>query len=153
LLAEHLRYEIARHRRTGRELAVLLLDLDRFKEVNDRLGHPAGDRLLSDVAQALLATVRDGDTVVRHGGDEFCIVAPETGPAEADALGARIHEALQTIEVLDAPLSATVGAAVFPHDGPTAELLLAAADNAERTAKSGRHRQMALAPEVRLHVV
>jgi diguanylate cyclase (GGDEF)-like protein len=153
LLAEHLRYEIARHRRTTREFAVLTLDLDRFKEVNDALGHPAGDRLLSDVAATILATVRDGDVVVRHGGDEFCVVAPETGALDADTLGARIHDALGTIEILGAPLTATIGAAVFPHDGPTGELLLAAADNAERAAKSGRHRQMALQPEARLQIV
>ncbi|MFL5843755.1 MAG: diguanylate cyclase domain-containing protein [Solirubrobacteraceae bacterium] len=153
LLAEHLNYEIARHRRTGRELAVLLLDLDRFKEVNDALGHPAGDRLLRGVADTLLATVRTGDTVVRHGGDEFCIVAPETGAAEAEALGGRIHDALAAIEVLGSPLTATVGAAVFPDDGPTPELLLDAADGAERSAKSGRHRQLALEPEPALRIV
>jgi len=153
LLSEHLRYEIARHRRTERELAVLVLDLDRFKEVNDTLGHPAGDRLLTDVAEALVATVRDGDTVVRHGGDEFCVVAPETDAAEAAALGARIDDALGSIEVLGSPLTATIGAAVFPEDAPTPELLLAAADSAERLAKSGRHRQMELEPEARLRIV
>ena len=112
LLSEHLRYEIARHRRADRELAVLLLDLDRFKEVNDTLGHTAGDRLLADV-----------------------------------------HEALRAIQVLDTPLTATIGAAVFPHDGATGELLLAAADGAERAAKSGRHRQLALEPAATLYVV
>jgi diguanylate cyclase (GGDEF)-like protein len=153
LLSEHLRYEIARHRRAERQLAVLVLDLDRFKEVNDTLGHPAGDRLLSDVAAALVATVRTGDVVVRHGGDEFCIVAPETGAGEADALGQRIGSALSTIEVLGAPLTATIGAAVFPDDAPTPELLLASADGAERAAKAGRHRQLGLEPEARLRIV
>jgi len=153
LLSEHLRYEIARHRRTNRELAVLVLDLDGFKEVNDTLGHSAGDRLLCDVAEALVATVRDGDTVVRHGGDEFCIVAPETDATEAATLGGRIGEALASIEVLGSPLTATIGAAVFPEDAPSPELLLAAADNAERTAKAGRRRQMELEPEARLRIV
>jgi diguanylate cyclase (GGDEF)-like protein len=155
LLSERLLYELARHRRTGRELAVLALDLDDFKKVNDQLGHPAGDRLLADVAQALIHTVRDGDTIVRHGGDEFCVIAPETGEEEADALGLRIHQALATIESLGAPLTATVGAAVFPQDGPTPELLLAAADSAERQAKSGRRSELTLAPpaETQLRVV
>ena len=144
LLGERLRYELARHRRTERELALLVLDLDGFKEVNDRLGHPAGDRLLTSVAQALSATVRSGDTVVRHGGDEFCVVAPETDRAEAQALVLRIRAALATITVLEAPLTTSVGVAIFPEDGPTPELLLAAADSAERTAKSGRHRQLQL---------
>ena len=143
-LSERLRYEIARHRRAKRELAVLVLDLDRFKEVNDSMGHPVGDRLLVDVAQALQATVRDGDTVVRHGGDEFCVIAPETGAAEAAALSARIHHALSAIAVLGAPLSATIGAAVFPEDATSPELLLAAADSAERDAKAGRRSQLSL---------
>ena len=103
LLAERLRYELARHRRTGGELALLVLDLDRFKEVNDQLGHPAGDRLLTDVAAALAATVRDGDTVVRHGGDEFCVVAPDAGPADALVLADRIHAALGGIGSLRRP--------------------------------------------------
>jgi diguanylate cyclase (GGDEF)-like protein len=153
LLAERLRYELARHRRTERELALLVLDLDGFKEVNDELGHPAGDRLLADVAAALVATVRDGDTVVRHGGDEFCVVAPETGDAEAEALAVRIRGALGAIETVNGPLTATIGAAIFPKDAPTAELLLAAADSAERVAKSGRHRQLRLEPESRLRIV
>jgi diguanylate cyclase (GGDEF)-like protein len=154
LLGERLEYELARHRRSGRELALLVLDLDRFKDVNDRLGHPAGDRLLSAVAGALAATVRDQDTIVRHGGDEFCIIAPETDEADAGALRDRIHAALGSIEILGSALTATIGAAVFPGDGPTAELLLAAADGAEREAKAGRRpSQLALAHEQRLHVV
>lgn len=141
LLGERLEYEIARHRRTGRELALLALDLDGFKAINDRHGHPAGDRLLTAVAAALVATVRDGDTVVRHGGDEFCVIAPETGPAEAERLVERVCGGLAAIEALEAPLSASVGCAVFPRDAPTPELLIAAADAAERTAKSRRRRR------------
>lgn len=144
LLAEHLPYELARHRRTKRHLALLVLDLDGFKDVNDRLGHPAGDRLLADVATALLGTVRTGDTVVRHGGDEFCIVAPETGPEDAEGLALRIREALARVGGLDTPLTASIGAAIFPEDGESAEQLLTAADTAERQAKAGRHRQLAL---------
>jgi diguanylate cyclase (GGDEF)-like protein len=144
LLTERLHYEIARHRRAERELAVLVLDLDRFKEVNDAMGHPAGDRLLVDVARALEATVRDGDTVVRHGGDEFCIIAPETGAEDATALSHRVQHALSAIVVLGGPLTATVGSAVFPIDGPSPELLLAVADGAERAAKSGRRVQLSL---------
>jgi len=151
LLSERLRYELGRHRRTGRELALLVLDLDGFKRINDTLGHPAGDRLLADVAQALLATVRDGDTVVRHGGDEFCVVAPETGTRAADALRSRILGALATLEPLHGPLTATMGTAIFPDDGTTPELLLAAADGAEREAKSARHRQRVAEPHNHLH--
>jgi diguanylate cyclase (GGDEF)-like protein len=148
LLAERLEYELAQHRRTGRELAVLVLDLDGFKAVNDRLGHLAGDHLLESVALALTGTVRTADTIVRHGGDEFCIVAPETGVAEAHALVERIDAALANVDGLDGPLTATTGVAIFPEDGPTAELLLAAADSAERREKSGRHSsQLELEPQ------
>lgn len=153
LLQERLDYELARHRRTRGEFAILVLDLDGFKDVNDRSGHPAGDRLLAAVAHALAATVREADTIVRHGGDEFCILAPSTSRADADALADRIHTALATIETLGGPLTATIGCAVYPHDGPTGELLLAAADAAERHAKTGRHTQLSLETPARLHVV
>jgi diguanylate cyclase (GGDEF)-like protein len=136
LLAERLRYELGRHRRSDRRLALLVLDLDGFKAVNDRLGHPIGDRLLRDVAQALDASVRDGDTVVRHGGDEFCVIAPETNRDAALSLGHRLSAALGQIEGVDGPLSASIGVAVFPEDAPTSDLLIAAADLAERQAKA-----------------
>ena len=153
LLAERLRYELARHRRAGRELALLVLDLDGFKAVNDRLGHPVGDRLLRDVAQGLAAAVRDGDTIVRHGGDEFCVIAPETNRDHAVALGERLLEALALIDGVDGPLSASIGVAVFPDDGPTAELLIAAADLAERQAKSEGREPSPTQPVTRLRVV
>lgn len=153
LLAERLRYELARHRRTSRELALLVLDLDGFKAVNDRFGHPVGDRMLRDVAQGLCAVMRDGDTIVRHGGDEFCVIAPETGHAEAEALGRRLGRALALIEGADGPLSCSVGVAVFPADGPTAELLIAAADLAERQAKAAGRDAEPAKPAARLRVV
>lgn len=136
-LSERLGYELARHRRAERSLAVLLLDLDGFKEVNDAHGHVAGDQLLVHVADTLTATVRAGDTVIRYGGDEFCIVAPETDAQNAAGLADRIRAALD-------PVTATVGTAVFPEDGQSPEVLLAVADTAERAAKSGRHRQLTL---------
>jgi diguanylate cyclase (GGDEF)-like protein len=132
---ERLEYEIARHRRVGRELAVLVLDLDRFKHVNDTLGHPAGDRLLRDVAAVLTATVRGGDTVARPGGDEFCVIAPETGRAEAQRLAERIELSFSRIDAAGRPLSASVGVAVFPHDATTAEQVLDSADLDQRMVK------------------
>ena len=78
LLHERLDYEITRHRRHSRRFTLLALDLDGFKQVNDRFGHPAGDEILREVARALERAVRDQDTVVRVGGDEFCVLAPES---------------------------------------------------------------------------
>jgi diguanylate cyclase (GGDEF)-like protein len=132
---ERLEYEIARHRRAGRELALLVLDLDRFKEVNDTLGHPAGDRLLRDVAAVLSATVRSGDTIARPGGDEFCVIAPETGRGEAQRLAERIEIALSTLDAAGRPLSASIGLALFPHDGSTPEQVIDQADLDQRMVK------------------
>jgi diguanylate cyclase (GGDEF)-like protein len=132
---ERLEYEIARHRRAGRELAVLVLDLDGFKAVNDTLGHPAGDRLLRDVAAVLSAAVRGGDTVARPGGDEFCVIAPETGRGEAQRLAERIELALATLGAAGRPLSASVGLALFPHDAATPEQLIDRADLDQRMVK------------------
>jgi diguanylate cyclase (GGDEF)-like protein len=132
---ERLSYEVARHRRVGRELAVLVLDLDRFKEVNDTEGHPAGDRLLRDVATVLSATVRGGDTVARPGGDEFCVIAPETGPAEAQRLAERIEIALSRLTAAGRPLSASVGLALFPRDGGTPAEVIDHADLDQRLVK------------------
>ena len=132
---ERLEYEIVRHRRIGRELAVLILDLDRFKEVNDTLGHLAGDRLLRDAAAVLSATVRSGDTVARPGGDEFCVIAPETARAEAQRLAERIEIALSALTAAGRPLSASIGVAMFPHDGNTPEQLIDRADLDQRMIK------------------
>ena len=145
LLSERLTYELARHGRTDRELALLVLDLDDFKAVNDTLGHPAGDRVLCDVAATLAATVRGGDTVIRHGGDEFCVIAPETDEDDAVALALRIRAALLTVSGTPTPMSASIGTAIFPRDGTTADMLLGAADNSERASKATHHRHLSLA--------
>jgi diguanylate cyclase (GGDEF)-like protein len=132
---ERLEYELQRHRRAGRELAVLVLDVDRFKSVNDTLGHLAGDRLLRDVAAVLCDTVRGGDTVARPGGDEFCVIAPETGRADAQQLAARLNSALGTLAAAGEPLSASIGVAVYPQDGQTPEQVLERADLDQRMIK------------------
>ena len=144
LLEERLGYELTRHRRTGRSLAILLLDLDRFKEVNDTLGHPVGDALLRDVAEIIARTVRSGDTVVRQGGDEFCVIAPETDAVDAQRLSDRIRQQLGRLSAVDEPLSVSVGVAVSPADGMTPEALMARADLAQRSEKE-RHRGRRLA--------
>jgi len=146
-LDERLGYEIARHTRQGENFAVLALDLDGFKAVNDRFGHDAGDELLRDAAFALVDAVRAQDTVVRLGGDEFCVLAPQTGPASAEHLTARVREALAGVTAGLSGLSASIGAAVFPADGTTPEALLAAADlaalEAKRRSRGGRAQRRA----------
>ena len=146
-LDERLGYEIARHTRHGESFAVLALDLDGFKAVNDRFGHDAGDEVLREAAGALVEVVRAQDTVVRLGGDEFCVLAPQTGQANADRLIARVADALGGVTAGLSGLSASSGTAVFPADGTTPETLLAAADvaalEAKRRSRTARPRRQA----------
>ena len=149
------RLEAALARAAGGEAAALLcLDLDRFKAVNDTLGHGAGDALLRAVAGRLLAQAREGDTVARLGGDEFAII--QTGlahTADAEALAARL------IEVLAAPyelhgeraiIGASIGIALLPQDGAAAGELLRHADLALYRAKAeGRNCARRFAPALR----
>ncbi len=138
LLDERLEQELARHRRTGESLAVIVLDLDGFKAINDSVGHAAGDVLLRGIAQGLSDVVRTSDIVARHGGDEFCIVAPETSPADAERLAAQIAVRVARTASDGRPLSTSVGWATFPHDGANAAGLLAAADERLLAAKAQR---------------
>ena len=146
-LDERLGYEVARHTRHGESFAVLALDLDGFKAVNDRFGHDAGDELLRDAAGALVEVVRAQDTVVRLGGDEFCVLAPQTDRGNAEHLAARVREALAGVTAGLSGLSASIGAAVFPADGTTPDALLAAADRAaleaKRRSRAGRAQRRA----------
>jgi diguanylate cyclase (GGDEF)-like protein len=148
LLLERLNYEIARHRRHKRRFSLLALDLDGFKQVNDRFGHLAGDEILREVARAMQGAVREQDTVVRLGGDEFCVLAPETGWEDADRLSQRLQQAVAgAVGGLDV-LSVSTGYAVFPDEGWTAEHLMARADEAEaqqkRRARAARQAQRGL---------
>jgi diguanylate cyclase (GGDEF)-like protein len=138
-LAERIRYEVARHSRQEHSFAVLALDLDGFKGVNDRFGHDAGDEILKDVAAALQDAVREQDTVARLGGDEFCVLAPETGRAGSEQLAARIEQELAKVTTGVRGLSASVGTAVFPEDGRNAPAVLTAADERQIDAKRRVH--------------
>ena len=134
-LDERLGYEIARHTRHGESFSVLALDLDGFKAVNDRFGHDAGDEVLCETASALVGAVRAQDTVVRLGGDEFCVLAPQTDAAHAEHLVERVRESLAAVTTGVSGLSASIGTAVCPADGTTPEGLLAEADTAAIAAK------------------
>jgi diguanylate cyclase (GGDEF)-like protein len=146
-LLTRIEYEITRHARARRGFALVMIDLDGFKQLNDRFGHPAGDDLLRDLAGALQHTIRAQDTVARIGGDEFCVLAPET---EAQGIARLEHRVLRAVAGVTAgvdALRASVGTATFPADGRSPEALLQAADQrmfeAKRALGSGRPRRQA----------
>jgi diguanylate cyclase (GGDEF)-like protein len=119
-----------------------MLDLDGFKQLNDRFGHPAGDDLLREVAAAVARAVRDQDTVARMGGDEFCVLAPETDPAGTEQLAGRIMRAVGGVTAGIEVLGASAGVSTFPLDGSAPEELLEAADQRllDSKRRRGRHR-------------
>jgi diguanylate cyclase (GGDEF)-like protein len=131
-------YEIARHRRAGRSFALVMLDLDGFKQLNDRFGHAAGDDLLRDVAGALRRSMRAQDTVARFGGDEFCLLAPETDQRGTERLAAKVTQAVREVTVGMETVGGSVGVAVFPTDGTSAVELMRVADEHLLAAKRRR---------------
>ncbi|MEV1241609.1 EAL domain-containing protein [Nonomuraea sp. NPDC049750] len=130
--------EARQHERVG----LFLLDLDRFKEVNDTMGHPVGDRLLQMVAHRLTHSVRPGDVVARLGGDEFAVLLPSIRDAHAAReVAARLRAALTEpvrLEGMSFDLDGSVGIALYPDHAPDFELLLQRADVAMYLAKEGR---------------
>jgi len=140
LLDERLDHELQRARRLGHGVALMFIDLDGFKTINDSLGHAAGDRLLQEVGRRLRASIRDADTAARLGGDEFVVVMtdltqPEYASRLADKLLAVLSEPVdiggRTVKV-----SASIGVAVFPQDGGDRATLMMAADSAMYAAKA-----------------
>ena len=140
LLRERLEHDLAVTRRGGPDLAVLMLDLDRFKEVNDTLGHPAGDTLLQAVAARLRECVKETTFIARLGGDEFAVIEYVANPAvEAAALAERIRRALcEPFDLGDHQVTTgtSIGIAIAPGDGNDSEKILKSADLALYSAKS-----------------
>jgi diguanylate cyclase (GGDEF)-like protein len=132
LFRDRVEQEIHNGRLRGQGGAVILIDLDRFKEVNDTLGHQSGDALLLGLAKRLRGSVRAGDTVARLGGDEFGLLAPGVrSDVDALALAAAIHAALASpvpVGDLELEVSASAGIALFPRDGDDVETLIRHAD-------------------------
>ncbi len=144
LLQDRLNQAIELARRQGRQLAVMFMDLDRFKHINDSLGHPVGDQLLQSVAQRLLACVRHSDTISRQGGDEFvlllsCIEHAEDAALSAQKMLASISQP-HHVEGHDLNINVSIGISIYPDDGRDADTLIKSADTAMYHAKeNGRN--------------
>ena len=144
---EQLERELARAVREDGTVAVLYVDLDQFKLVNDSLGHAAGDRVLVEVADRIRALTRGGDLLARMGGDEFLLLCPGLAAAESGATASRILDSLNASLVIDGAefqVGASIGIAVGPHDGRTAAELFKRADAAMYQAKRAGRDSFAL---------
>jgi diguanylate cyclase (GGDEF)-like protein len=138
--------ELERHRRHNRQFAILMLDVDKFKVLNDTYGHPAGDAVLRELAKVLKDCTRRGDTAARFGGEEFMLILPETPAAGALHLAENIRASVEERSVAieggkEVRATVSIGLARFPDHGKTAEELIAAADGAlYRSKQAGRNR-------------
>jgi diguanylate cyclase (GGDEF)-like protein/PAS domain S-box-containing protein len=151
LFNDRLAQALALAERQGNQLAVMFIDLDGFKKVNDSVGHEVGDRLLQSVAARLIASVRRTDTVCRHGGDEFVILLSQVEHAEDAEFSARkILRSLAAPHIIDnksLDISASIGGSTYPCDGEDGETLLNKADTAMYEAKQhGRNNHQFFQP-------
>jgi diguanylate cyclase (GGDEF)-like protein/PAS domain S-box-containing protein len=139
LLNDRISHAITTAERNSKQVAVLFLDLDGFKYINDSLGHPIGDKLLQSIAHRLVECVRGDDTVSRQGGDEFVVLLPELAQAEDAAIMAcrilRSVAAAHCIDPHELHVTTSIGISVFPDDGLSAESLIRNADTAMYQAK------------------
>jgi diguanylate cyclase (GGDEF)-like protein/PAS domain S-box-containing protein len=150
LLHDRLSQAILSARRDETSLALLVMDLDRFKEINDTLGHHYGDLLLRELGVRLRGLLRESDTAARLGGDEFAILLPRASTAEAEIAARRVLHALQQPFVLDGhavEVGASIGGAVFPEHGSDPGTLLRRADVAMYVAKRSQSEFSVYAPE------
>jgi len=148
-LNEVLDREIMRSSRTNRPFALLLMDVNELKAINDRYGHVTGNRAIVRVAEAMRGTCRSVDTAARFGGDEFAIVLPETDFTEAWAVADRVHERAATGE--EPPLSLSCGVAQFPRDGKGREALFEHADRTLYAMKRAARGEDTHRAELALH--
>jgi diguanylate cyclase (GGDEF)-like protein/PAS domain S-box-containing protein len=140
LMFDRMKQALALAKRHGYQVAVILLDLDRFKEINDTLGHHIGDQLLVEASERLVAIVRESDTVARLGGDEFLVILPQVGNANNAA-----HVAQKFLDTISEPfhldgqelfISASIGIAMYPGDGSEGDAMLKSSDTAMYHAKA-----------------
>jgi diguanylate cyclase (GGDEF)-like protein/PAS domain S-box-containing protein len=158
LLNDRIRQAIAAAPRHMKKVALLFLDLDGFKHINDSLGHAAGDQLLQSIARRLVDCVRGSDTVSRQGGDEFVILLPEVEQAEDAAITARrLLQAVaepQSAGMNELHVTASIGVSVYPDDGADAQTLIQNADTAMYQAKeTGRHSYQFFKPAMNIRAM
>lgn len=166
LLMDRLQQSLLAAEREKDQISLILLDLDRFKEVNDTLGHHVGDKLLQQVAQRLRLVLRESDTVARLGGDEFCLLLPNADTTQAMFIARKVLNSIErpiNVEGQNLSVGASLGIAVYPEHGSNAVVLLQRADVAMYVAKRGNRgysvydaqtdqhslRQLALTSELR----
>lgn len=153
-LEESLKHEETRAKRHSQALAIMMIDVDRFKEFNDTLGHLAGDAILQSVGKCLLAVSRGEDIVARYGGDEFALMMANTSKETARRRAELIRQRVHSLEIGQngssqlGPVTLSVGIAILPEHGDTAEAVLRAADEALlRSKQAGRNRVIVSAEE------
>ncbi len=143
LLSDRLKHELANARRDGKSLGIMFIDLDRFKTINDSLGHHAGDALLCETARRLQHCLRENDTVARQGGDEFIVLLPDSDNPAAAMVARKILDAIAQpvqFEGRELVVQASIGIAIYPEHGADATALLRNADAAMYFAKeAGRN--------------
>lgn len=152
LLNDHFKFALSLAQRSGESLAVMFLDLDHFKDINDTLGHSIGDQLLMAVAKRLKSALREEDTLSRQGGDEFILILPDSEAKGAALIAAKLIEVVSLpcqIEHHELIVTPSIGIAIYPHDGVTIELLSKNADTAMYCAKGdGRNNFRFFTPEM-----
>jgi diguanylate cyclase (GGDEF)-like protein len=152
---KRLNEEVLRAKRYERELSLVILDIDKFKSFNDNYGHQAGDVVLKQLSDLITKTIRSIDVVSRYGGEEFCIIMPDTGAANCGAFIERLRAQIAEFKFESdlfrqgGAISVSVGGAVYPHHAPTPDRLIYCSDMALLKAKSdGRNRAVMYQPEM-----
>lgn len=158
LLNDRVNHALTMSQRYDKRVAVLFLDLDGFKHINDSLGHPIGDKLLQSVAKRLVGCLRGSDTVSRQGGDEFVVLLSEVEHAEDAAITARrmldAVSAPHSIDGHELHVTTSIGVSIGPDDGPDADSLIKNADTAMYQAKAnGRHSYQFFEPAMNVRAV